>query len=79
MLPRLITSFTAGENARYSASDEDCATQSCFFDLQVTFPPAIVKTKLLVDYLASYSVRITVSFRTERKIAAILNSQSFVS
>eukprot|EP00171_Calliarthron_tuberculosum_P023394 IDg23394t1 len=46
-----IASLTAVARAIYSASDEDWAMHPCFFDFQLTAPPAIRKAYPLVDFL----------------------------
>ncbi len=47
-------SFAAWQDAMYSASHEEVAIVICFFDLQLTAPPAIVTTYPLVDFRDSW-------------------------
>ena len=44
-----MDSLVAKHVAMYSASHVEVETQVCFFDFQLTAPPAIKKTKPLVD------------------------------
>ncbi len=45
-----MASFVAVQHATYSASQDDVATTDCFFDFQLTGPPASRNMYPLVDF-----------------------------